>query len=166
MPRRYRPGGDRGPTLAADEGGRILDYPAALTPLERLRGAHGLEVDCGVPFRWLEPDAALRLSVPPGAYRLQLHMGRLAPMWAGRLALALDGRAIPERARRLDSGTLSQVLLPEDFAPGAEHWLQLRCEPVDRSLVQPAEVRALGVPFFGFSLGVLSPADVRERAEA
>lgn len=89
-PQGFRPADDRGPALEVDAAGRILDYPAALTPAERLRGAHELETFEGRPFRWLEPQAALRLAVPPGAYRLHLHMDRLALLWTGQLALALD----------------------------------------------------------------------------
>ena len=73
----FYPVRSHGQSLARDALGRVLDYPAALTPVVDLQGAHPLELHCGEVFRWLEPHAALRLHTTPARYWLRMHMGDL-----------------------------------------------------------------------------------------
>jgi hypothetical protein len=162
-PECFSPSGDRGPGLPRDAHGRVLEYPAALIPAEGLRGEHALEFSDGELFLWLTPSAAIRLEIQPGQYRLRLHMRHLAHMWTGVWELSMNGRAIPCRERRVSNGTVSQVLLPEDFGSGTEHWLEMRFSPIDTS--HSSEQRALGAPFFGLSVDPLSHRAARLLAQ-
>ena len=149
-----------GQSLVRDAHGRVLDYPAALTPVVDLKGAHPLELHRGEVFRWLEPRAALRLHATPERYWLRMHMGDL--WWAGRLDLSINGKPIPPRERRSEDGTISQLLVPEDFADGPDYWLEMHFAPIDTSAFCPPDPRALGAPLFRLTL---EPEDLRDRLD-
>jgi len=160
LPKRYRgpapepfhPCRDQGPSLAQDALGRVLDYPAALTSAADLKGSHPLEILGGEVFRWLEPNAAVRLRTIPERYRLHLHMRDLRRLWAGELDLSMNGRSIPARERQIEAGTISQLLLPEDFTGGPDYWLEMRFAPIDTAAMCPQDPRALGAPLFRLTL--------------
>jgi Glycosyl transferase family 2 len=148
----FYPASDKGPSLARDVLGRVLDYPAALTPAVDLKGSHPLEIVGGEIFRWLEPYAAFRLQTVPARYWLRLHMGELCGLWAGTLDLSMNGRPIPARERHIEAGTLLQLLLPDDFTHGPDYWLEMRFAPVDTAAMRPPDPRPLGAPLFRLTL--------------
>jgi hypothetical protein len=151
-PEPFYPASDKGQSLARDVLGRVLDYPAALTPVVDLKGSHPLEIVGGEIFRWLEPYAALRLQTVPALYWLRLHMRQLCGLWANKLDLSMNGRSIPARERHIEAGTLSQLLLPEDFTRGPDYWLEMRFAPVNTAAMRPPDPRSLGAPLFRLTL--------------
>ena len=151
-PEPFYPARNHGPSLERDALGRVNDYPAAITPMVDLRGSHPLELFGGEIFRWLQPNAALRLQTHPDRYRLRLHMRELWNLWTGKLDLSLNGRSIPPRERYVEAGTLSQLLLPEDFTGGPDYWLEMHFAPIDTGAMRPPDPRALGAPLFRLTL--------------
>jgi hypothetical protein len=120
-----------------------LRYPLSQAR-ELLQGFYGLEWYGADLFRWAGPSASLRLRLPPGDYRLCIHMKGLVSMWAGRFDVSLNGRPVPCRDRRLENGVLSQVLLRSDFPSAAEFVLGLEFPPLDTSSWPTSDSRQLG----------------------
>jgi hypothetical protein len=131
--------------------GLRLSYPAARTAPELLRGFHPLERSGPDYFRWAEPRAAVKLSLPAGDYRLSLEMKHLCSLWRGEVRLALNDTPVPPRRRRLHEGTLTQLLLSEDFPEAAELWLRLDSPRIDTSAWPVPDPRSLGMPVFGIA---------------
>jgi hypothetical protein len=112
---------------------------------------HSLEESAGVPFRWSQPLAGIRIRPRGAPCRIELRAAAIGEsLRKRRISLYLDGRELRE-LRFADQGF--RVEAPIDWrrvSAGAAHTLAIAIEPMrqDRRL----DPRRLGVPFRSLDL--------------
>jgi hypothetical protein len=151
------PGGERTtaevfrPFGPAVENGPRFVYPMATTPRDGMRGFYPLERAGPGLFRWTEPTASVRITVPPGDYRLRLDLKGLACLWGGGLRLWLGDREVLRRDTTLSDGVIMNELRRGDFPQTDGCWLRMEVSPVNTSTWPVPDPRRLGLPLFAIA---------------
>jgi len=122
-------------------------WHAAEMPTGDREGFHALERYGSGYFRWTQPNAAVRLQLPVGDYRLRVDMKDLHHLWANRMDVACDDRPIPCRDRVLENGMLHQIIRQQDLPSDNPFWLKLAFDPIQTEAGSP-DTRLLGAPIF------------------
>jgi hypothetical protein len=118
-----------------------------------LVGAHALERDEGLTYRWTEPVTLLRVAAPEGPHELVLDTGGLrgAPS-SYVVATYVDGRHI-RRDRLSDDGRRLVVpLVAARSTPGRAGGVTILSRPLDGRALPTADPRRLGLPLFSVEL--------------
>jgi hypothetical protein len=111
-------------------------------PAPCLVGFHPPERLAGLPLRWSEPLAHLKLPLPPGEQVLELATRELRPALA--LEVSVNGRAAPFEDRTAREGAIRVTVREADRRSGLQY-ITLRCAP----WTAPRDSRVLGLPLFG-----------------
>lgn len=122
----------------------LYDFsPAKLLP-ESLEGFYPVELHHNVPFRWSQPEAAIRLSLPPGTYRL---VGQSLPGFARSalesLSLHFDGQPVEDLRIDVKRHRFTAIVMLPESAAAADHTLALA---VAQAPQMPGDARKLGLP--------------------
>lgn len=115
----------------------IDEFPAPL-----LVGFHPLERFAGLPFRWSEPLAHIKLAIPPGEQMVELVVGELRPPLL--LEAFVNGHVAPVEDLAAEEGVI-RVTVREAHRRVGLQYLTLKCAPWSA----PGDSRKLGVPLFG-----------------
>jgi hypothetical protein len=122
-------------------------------PAPLLVGFHPLERYAGLPFRWSEPLAHVKLALPPGEQVVELVTRELRPPLA--LEAFVNGRRAPIEDRAAEEGTIRVTVREADRRTGLQY-LTLTCAPWSAA----GDSRVLGLPLFGLRRG----AEQQQRA--
>ncbi|QJW94882.1 glycosyltransferase [Frigoriglobus tundricola] len=129
-------------TVTPRESVAIDEFPAPL-----LVGFHPLERYGGLPFRWAEPLAHVKLALPPGEQIVELVTRELRPPLG--LEAFVNGRRAPVENRTAEDGRV-RVTVHESARRTGLQYLTLKCVPWSAA----GDTRALGLPLFGLRRAV------------
>jgi len=124
-------------TVTPRERVAIDEFPAPL-----LVGFHPLERYAGLPFRWSEPLAHVKLALPPGEQVVELVTRELRPPLG--LEAFVNGRRAPVESRPAEGGPI-RVTVHESARRAGLQYLTLKCVPWSAD----GDTRTLGLPLFG-----------------
>jgi hypothetical protein len=115
-------------------------------PDHRLFGFHSPEVHNGSRFRWSSGLSGLRVTVPPGRYRVHLELLPVRRVNPGRdTAFFLNGRSLRDVSIDAAGSRLTVGLEPDHFDNG-EPWLLFGVRWLDFLRPGGKDPRMLGLP--------------------
>ena len=143
------------------KGRRRAVLSMALARPDQIEGLYATEYYDGRVFRWSEPDATIRLSLPAADYAVVLDLLPNREWPKGTVTIKLNRS--PVVCNRLDSNAIHFVLTKEMFVAHREQRLVLRCTPWEAATGDP---RRLGFPLIGvqFETIAMAPAAQGEQS--